>query len=181
MLNKDLNYYKALEYNIVIEKQELDGESWFIAYTNELGKFACYGRGESQTEALNSFLEEKDIFIGYLFDEGKNIPEPNVDDLEKFSGFFNVRTSPVIHANLVHQAKEMKISLNLYINQILASAVESRKNENSVMNKLTELCSKLDAHHFEVTKQLRYKTGNMFNGNKWDAAYNDIGNYLKSA
>jgi len=181
MLNKDLNYYKALEYSIVIEKQELDGEHWFIAFTNELGKFACYGRGESQSEALNSFLDEKDVFIEYLFDEGKNIPEPRVDEVEKYSGFFNVRTSLVIHANLVRQAKEMEISLNLYINQILATAVERKKNENSVLNKLTELCGKLDAHHFEVTKQLRYKNERIYRGNEWAAEYNDSGLYLKTA
>jgi len=67
MSNKDLKYYKALDYNIIIEKEVEDGESWFIAYANELGKFACYGRGETQTEALNSFIEEKNAFIEFLF------------------------------------------------------------------------------------------------------------------
>ena len=83
MSNKDLKYYKYLTYNIIFEKQEIDGETWFIAFTNELGKFACYGRGETQIEALNSFMVEKDVFIEYLFSEGKEIPEPK-NDMEIF-------------------------------------------------------------------------------------------------
>lgn len=179
MSNKDLEYYKGLEYNIIVEKQELDGEIWFIAYANELGKFACYGRGETQIEALNSFLLVKEEFIEYLFKEGNDIPEPIKEESEKYSGVFNVRTSPVIHANLVYQAKEMDISLNLYINQILAAAVEKKTAENGVMNKLTEICSKLEAHHFEVTKQLRYQKESLLSKYEWAAEYG--GSYLRTA
>lgn len=181
MSSKSLEYYKKLEYAILIEKQEIDGESWFIAYANELGKYACYGRGENQTEALTSFLEEKDGFIEYLFNEGKTIPEPSSAESEKYSGIFNVRTSPSIHANLVYQAKNLDVSLNLYINQILSAAVEKMNIENSVMDKLTELCGKLDAHHFEVTKQLRYQSEKFLNKYEWASEYEDHPYKLKIA
>jgi predicted HicB family RNase H-like nuclease len=171
MLIKDLKYYKDLVYNIVVEKQEMEGDSWFIAYANELGKFACYGRGETQIVALNSFMEEKDAFIEYLFSEGKDIQEPKIDDSSNFSGFFNVRTSSIIHANLVHQSKELGISLNLYINQILATAIEGNRIENTIMNKLGEICGKIDFHHFEVTKQLRFQQESIKKGIVWAAEY----------
>lgn len=171
MSNKDLKYYKDLAYNIIVEKQEMDGEIWYIAFSNELGKFACYGRGETQLEAINSFIEEKEVFIEYLFNEGKNIPEPKIDESEKFSGFFNVRTSSIIHSNLVYQAKELNISLNLYINQILAAAVESNRLENSIMNKLGEICGKIDFHHYEVTRQLRFQGESIKNKLVWTAEY----------
>jgi len=180
MLNKDLKYYKELEYSIIIEKQEMDGETWYIAYANEFGKYACFGRGENQIEALNNFLEEKDIFIEYLFHKKKEIPEPKMSEYEKFSGFFNVRTSSIIHAILVNQAKELGISLNLYLNQILSSAVENKKNEIPIMNKIAELCSKLDTHHFEVTKQLRYQRENLYGSFRWAAEYSGD-KYLKTA
>ena len=171
MSNKELKYYKDLAYNIILEKQEMDGESWFIAYTNELGKIACYGQGDSLNNALINFIEEKDIFIEYLYNAGENIPEPKNNDLEKFSGFFNVRTSSIIHANLVHQAKELDISLNLYINQILASSIEKKLNESLIMNKLGEICAKMDFNHFEITKQLRFQSESFDKGIKWDAEY----------
>ncbi len=179
MSNKDLKYYKELEYNIIVEKQEEDGESWFIAYSNELGKFACYGRGENQIEALQSFIEEKEAFIEFLFNEGKTIPEPSKNISDTFSGFFNVRTSPIIHANLVLQAKELDVSLNLYLNQILSAAIENKKNENLVMDKLSELCGKLDTHHFEVTKQLKYQKESININSDWASAYKG-GLYLKT-
>jgi predicted RNase H-like HicB family nuclease len=171
MSEKQLDYFKQLEYNIIIQKQEMDGDHWYIAYTNELGKFACYGRGETKTEALTNFLEEKDSFIEYLFNEGLKIPEPEVDEIEKFSGFFNVRTSPQLHANLIAQAKEQKVSLNLYLNQIIAAALETHKNESTILDKLAELSGKLDNHHFEVTKQLQYQKSTAKNNKQWQLEY----------
>jgi predicted RNase H-like HicB family nuclease len=79
MLKKDIEYYKNLEYSVIVEKQEQDGEIWYIAYSTELGKFACYGRGETQVDALNNFNEEKETFIEFLFNEGNEIPEPNIN------------------------------------------------------------------------------------------------------
>ena len=159
MSHKSLDYYKNLEYSIIVEKQEADDESWFIAYSSELGKIACYGRGYTRAEAIDSFLEEKDAFIEYLFDEGKSIPEPCKLEYEKYSGFFNVRTSPIIHANLVHQARELGVSLNLYLNQLLSAAIERNNLNNNVLSKLTELCNQLEDHHTTVTSHLQYRRG----------------------
>ena len=181
MSKKDLQYYKALDYNIIIEKQEMDNESWFIAYTNELGKFSCYGQGITQIEALKDFHKEKDDFIEYLFNESKIIPEPKKEESYNFSGIFNVRTSSIIHANLVNQAKDLNISLNLYLNQILASAVERKTVECEIMNKLSEITSQLSSHHHEVTKQLHYKGIKWPNYSDWDAKYFFDSPYLKTA
>lgn len=179
MLKKDIEYYKNLEYSVIVEKQEQDGEIWYIAYSTELGKFACYGRGETQVDALNNFNEEKETFIEFLFNEGNEIPEPKNREFEKFSGVFNVRTSPLIHSNLVYQAKEMEVSLNLYVNQIISAAIGKKDSENEVLNKLAEICGKLDAHHFEITKHLRYQKEIIKGKNEWLSEYGDP--YLKTA
>jgi predicted HicB family RNase H-like nuclease len=176
---KDLNYYKSLDYNIIIEKKKEKEEIWYIAYTNEFGKYACYGQGDTAQEAIESFYEERDIFVEYLFKEGANIPEPTTTESEKFSGVFNVRTSSIIHAKLVQQSKDMDISLNLYLNQILSGAVERRKDEIQIMNKLSELCAQLEKHHFEVTKQLNYQKSKLAAEKTWSADYQ--GPYLKTA
>jgi predicted RNase H-like HicB family nuclease len=76
MLKKDLAYYKSLQYKIIVEQEQADEETWYIAYTNELGKFACYGKGKTGADALASFEEEKNVFMGFLFENGKSIPEP---------------------------------------------------------------------------------------------------------
>jgi len=172
MSTRNLEFFKELDYKIIIEKQELDNEYWFIAYANELGKFACYGKGESQSEALENFVIEKNEFIEFLFKEDKEIPLPNIqDETSKFSGFFNVRTSPTIHASLVYQAKELDISLNLYVNQLLSGMVEKKNQENIILDKLTALSGQLEAHHFEITKQLRYQQNKLSGINEWAKDY----------
>jgi predicted HicB family RNase H-like nuclease len=170
MSNKDLKYYQGLEYRILIEKIEDENDSMYLAYTNELGKYSCYGKGTNQIEAIQSFLEEKNDFIEHLFNSGEAIPEP-LKENDRFSGVFNVRTSPIIHANLVYQARELDISLNLYLNQILAGATEKRQSENVILNKIGELCGKIDANHYEVTRQLQYQYESIKSQYKWSQDY----------
>lgn len=169
MSQKDLTYYKNLEYKILVERIDEDEQSGYIAYTNELGKYSCYGQGDTQAEAIDNFLIEKDEFIEYLFKNGESINEPEY--YEDYSGIFNVRTSPLIHAKLVTQAKQMNISLNLYLNQILAGVTEKRASENVVLDKIGELCCKMDSQHFEVTRQLKYQTEKLQNQYKWHQDY----------
>lgn len=157
MKSNNIDYYKGLEYNIIVEKQELDGEKWYIAYIREFGKMAFYGKGETHEKALCDFLEGKNAFIEYLYKSGRDIPEPQQLIDENYSGFFNVRTSPIIHASLVFQAKEQNISLNAYLNQLLSAGIERANSDNCIINKLNELFVKLEEHHYEVTRRLSYK------------------------
>jgi len=177
MSGKNLDYYKNLDYKIIIEQDNYEDEKWFIAYSNELGKNACYGKGETEIEAVKSFLEEKDIFIEYLYNNDKKIPEPKKYSEKEFSGVFNVRTSKIIHEKLVNQASEQGISLNLYLNQILASATENKEFENKLSDKITELKNKIDLHHNLMSKQMKFHN-NALSKLKWNAEFSD-GSYLQ--
>jgi predicted RNase H-like HicB family nuclease len=99
MNSSDLAYYKNLEYNIIIEKEMDEDDQWFIAYANELGKYSCYGRGDTREEAIGSFLEEKDVFLEYLFNEGLEIPEPKKKPEDKHSGFLMFERLPTFMLN----------------------------------------------------------------------------------
>lgn len=170
---KDLKDYQNLEYGIRIELINESENPTYLAFSEELGKYACYGTGDTHAEAIQSFLEEKNLFIEYLFNAGENIPEPKIATNEHFSGYFNVRTSPIIHARLVSQARELDISLNLYLNQILSSATEKKGIENCILDKLSEICGKIDNNHYEVTKQLRYQTDTISKQFKWKVDYSN--------
>lgn len=158
MSKKDLSFYLGLDYDIKVKKEYFEGESWFVAYAEELGKMACYGQGDNPAKAIESFLNEKDDFISYLFESKQAIPEPIIDgnDIEILSGTFNVRTSPAVHTLLAKVAKENRISLNLYVNQILSAAAHISEMENKLMGKLNLIEFKLDNHHSEVTGKLNY-------------------------
>jgi antitoxin HicB len=158
METKNLKYYQRLYYNIIVSRDTIDNDTVFIAYSKELGKFSCYGIGETEQEAIKTFLEEKDAFIEFLFKEGKVIPEPNqdVNDLDQYSGVFNIRTSSLLHYKLVQHAKDQGLSMNMYINQLLAVAIGERNSQSIVLDRLNEICTKIDNHHYSLTQQLQY-------------------------
>lgn len=164
MLRKDLQYYKSLEYNIIIQREELDGDVWYIAYCNELGLNACHGIGDDKVSALQSFLEEKDAFIEMLYEKGEAIPEVSKEEVD-YKGTFSVRTSSWIHSTLVQQAKINGVSLNSYINQILAFGVGGQFVSARCEQKINELDTRITEQNEAILKKLNtisYKTDSIF-------------------
>ena len=160
MKNKDLTYFLSLIYTIHIEREELDGEKWYIAYSTELGRGSCYGLGDTPEDALSNFYEAKEDFIEFLFDRNRPIPEPKKLNLEMQmpSGNFNVRTSPEIHFKLIKQSQEYHISLNLHINHILASSSYGDDIKKSLENKILDIGQIIDNHHKIVLSNfIQYK------------------------
>jgi predicted HicB family RNase H-like nuclease len=139
MLPKSLDYYKSIDYNIIVKKEELDGEKWYIAYCNEFGLNACHGTGDTEIEAINSFKIEKELFIEYLFEEGIEIPEAENLQPNNYSGVFSIRTTPWIHYHLVRQAKHSNLSLNSYINTILTFKLSQDMISDCFLNEMNRL------------------------------------------
>ena len=142
---KNLKYYLDLNYDIIIKKM-IDGDDVsYKAFTRELNQDAFYGIGSTPKEAIESFNEVKEELFEYYFDNGDETPEPNIVDNNLPSGKFIIRTTPFIHKMLNEQAKENNVSLNLYINTVLASV--SGKNE--VINILKEMIAPFQKLWFE--------------------------------
>lgn len=139
MSDKNLQYYKSINYNIIVKREELDGNVWFVAYCSEFGINACHGIGSTEAEAIDSFKFEKDLFIEYLYNENCEIPEPENDDLNNFSGVFTVRTSPWLHYKLVNQSKIQGVSVNSYVNQIISYVIGAEMAYNQSVNIMKEL------------------------------------------
>jgi predicted HicB family RNase H-like nuclease len=158
-MKRDLNYYQKLKYKVIIERNEDEGYVWYHAYTKELGKFSCYGSGETADEAVQKFYEIKDEFLDHLFSEDLKVPEPEDEGaIEKYSGTFNVRTSKVIHFLLSRQAYENEVSMNAYLNQILATAVGVEEHEQKTNIKIRDLTKKMDKVQQTLDKSIRYGT-----------------------
>jgi len=75
---RGVKYFKSLNYDVIIRRRDLDGEQWYEAYCEELGRYSCYGIGDTQEEALKSFMAEKDSFIEQLYESNEVIPLPCV-------------------------------------------------------------------------------------------------------
>jgi len=144
---KSLDDYKKLFYKIIIEAITDKSGTDYMAYTHELGKYSCYGTGKTEGEAIASFKDEKDDFLEYLYDAKKPIPEPVVEQEEPLpNGVITLRTTPVLHAQLVNQAKQNNVSLNQYLNQILSSTSAVNDVKNHIDKRLQYVCDRMAAN-----------------------------------
>lgn len=75
---------------------------------------------DDQGEALRGIVELVKDCISDMEQNGETIPEPI--SLRHYSGRFVVRTTPDLHRQLVLLASEAGVSLNRYVNSVLAGA-----------------------------------------------------------
>ena len=75
---KDLDYYMNLPYKIHVERFEDDdrGNPHYHAWIDELGKFSCFGCGNTEEEAKKSLECDKKEMLQLYLDRGEIIPEP---------------------------------------------------------------------------------------------------------
>jgi len=143
---KTLDDYKRLSYKIIIEEISDESGTEFMAYTQELGKYSCYGKGSSIEEAVSDYHTVKDDFIEYLFDNKKPIPEPVIQTEEPLpNGVITLRTTPVMHAQLMRQAKDNNVSLNQYLNQIICGASVVNDVKAHFDQKIQYICDRMSA------------------------------------
>ena len=74
---------------------------------------------KSRTKALNGIVRLVEEIVQDMEATGERIPEPL--SVRKYSGKFQLRTSPQMHARLVREAAEHGLSLNSFANQKLAA------------------------------------------------------------
>lgn len=119
-MEKDVDYYLSLPYTIEVmrEPDEGDGEAWFARVVELPG---CMTEADSFDELGEMILDAMAAWIDVALEDGQTIPEPRpVDD---YSGKFVVRVSRSLHRDLAQRAEREGVSLNAWINQVLAQGV----------------------------------------------------------
>ncbi len=112
--------YLKLPYTLEITR-DLESGGW-VARVVELP--GCITQAET-FEQLDEMVQ--DAMRGWLevaLQDGLSIPEPRAK--QAYSGKFVVRVPKSLHHRLVEKAEAEGVSLNQYINVVLASAVERR-------------------------------------------------------
>jgi antitoxin HicB len=115
-MKKTLENYLKLPYTRELIPEPEGG--WFVRIKELPG---CISQGDTPDEALASIDDALRGWLKVSIDSGDLIPEPR--DEEGFSGKFMVRLPRFLHKRLVEQAQEEGVSLNQYVNTILALAV----------------------------------------------------------
>ena len=117
-IEKDLEYYASLPYNIIVEMWD-DGEGpYWVARIAELPH--CLIHGDTPGEAIAEIEEVKRDWIKSNLERGLKIPEPIP---HKHSGQISLRIPPSLHKVLTDRAIVEGVSLNQYMTSALARSV----------------------------------------------------------
>src|SRR3954471_19925397 len=95
----------------------------FIARAPELEH--CSGEGASRAEALAKLEEEIDAQLANMLSHGST--PPRAVDEETFTGEISAKVSKLLHRDLVYQARSEGIDIDHFVGELLAAAMESRK------------------------------------------------------
>lgn len=112
---KDLEYYLALPYTIMVRQNE-DGS--LFAEVEELP--GCMTEAEDPRTLLESIRDAQAAWIQSALEDGIEIPVPR--STEEFSGRFLVRIPRSLHRDLVRRARREGVSLNQLATTALAKA-----------------------------------------------------------
>ncbi len=113
---KTVDYYLSLPYSY--ELHEDPDAGWFVRVKELPG---CMSQGDTPEEAFASIREVLPLWIETALEDGYTIPEPRQE--EEFSGKFVIRMARSLHRALAETAEQEGVSLNQWVNTLLARAV----------------------------------------------------------
>ena len=104
----DIKDYMKLPYTRLV--QEMNDESGHYYYGRILELDGCQSTGETLEELYESLNEAMEGYLEAKIENNLPIPEPECT--ETYSGKFNVRLPKTLHQRLALQAKKEGVSLN---------------------------------------------------------------------
>ncbi|MQL53672.1 toxin-antitoxin system HicB family antitoxin [Desulfofundulus thermobenzoicus] len=105
-------------YPVVLRKlSPEDGGGW-LAEIPELP--GCMSDGETPQEALANIEDAKRAWIEVAIQRGQQVPLPESDSDDDYSGKFTLRLPKFLHRQLVKAAKKEGVSLNQYVIALLS-------------------------------------------------------------
>lgn len=133
---KDLQYYLSLQYDIKLQQISAEDGGGWLARIDELE--GCIADGESPDEAVKNIEDAKKDWIQFCIDKGMYIPEPEINEIEDFSGKFTLRVSKKIHSQLTKEAEAEGISVNNLVNNFIVMGLQNTSIKNELSNLIAE-------------------------------------------
>jgi antitoxin HicB len=114
--------YLSLPYRIAVTREGTDVEHPWRAVVEELP--GCEVRGSTPADATARIPAALAEWVADAHADGRDIPEPR--DARSYSGKLLLRMSKTLHSELAQAAERDQVSLNAYINYVLATALQHR-------------------------------------------------------
>jgi antitoxin HicB len=118
-----IRYYLSKPYRISVTHDEEDEASPWHASVDELA--GCAARGATPEEAVAAIPAVLAQWVASAHASGREIPEPR--EGRHYSGKLLVRMPQSLHGELARAAERDQVSLNAYINGVLAAAMGWRQ------------------------------------------------------
>lgn len=132
--------YDPHDYTISIQKVRIDGDDFFESTIKELPDASMYG--ESPHEAYELAIDTIETTASMLEEVGREMPAPIVKQ-QDFSGRVTLRIAKSLHQRVATFAEHEGVSLNSYINMILAENVGATSVMDLFQNKVNGFVLKL--------------------------------------
>jgi antitoxin HicB len=117
--------YLALPYRIAVTREGEDDERPWRAVVEELP--GCEVRGATPADATARIPAALAEWVADAQADGRDVPEPR--DARSYSGKLLLRMSKTLHSELSQAAERDQVSLNAYINYVLATALQYRQSQ----------------------------------------------------
>jgi len=117
-MNKNFEYYMSLPYKIVFYPAS---EGGYVAEIPDLP--GCLTQGETMQDTLDMIEDAKAVWIDIAIQDNKEIPEPDTEIKEKYSGKFLVRIPKSLHRDLAMRAKKEDVSMNQLATYLFSSSI----------------------------------------------------------
>jgi len=120
VVEKVFNDYYSVEYPALVKRiPDEEGGGWIAEIIDLPG---CIADGETPDEAILNLNEAKKCWIDVAHKRGQNIPKPSPSftDDEVYSGKFTLRIPKFLHRQLAQTAKNEGVSLNQYLQTLIA-------------------------------------------------------------
>jgi antitoxin HicB len=115
--------YLSLPYRIEVIRDAGDDERPWRAFVEELP--GCEVRGATPPDAVMQIPAAIAEWVANAQAEGREVPEPR--DVRAYSGKLLLRMPQSLHAEVALAAERDQVSLNAYINSLIAAAVQWRR------------------------------------------------------
>lgn len=138
---KTVDYYMNLNYSVVVDNFEEDGEKYVRLTIPILPGLEAYG--ESTEEAFSDLEGAKREWFSQSLDDGLDIAEPGL--IEETSGRMTLRMPKSLHKSLTIRAEEEGISLNSYV----VNLIQKKETFAETAGKLLSALSKIPGSRYQ--------------------------------
>lgn len=123
---KDKEYYKNIDYDIIVSKLEKDDGGGYFAYYKDIP--SVMGDGKTKDEAIDDVKNAFDCFLEVSLKNKDLIPEP-LSLQNKIRINFNAQVSKIQEIDRIVGKGQRTNLLNLLINKFLDGEIKINKNQ----------------------------------------------------